>query len=66
MNMQLRKVWLYCRQTPGLLDRSSWTDAEGKPVQVNPPPCEATSEAWELVFDHSTDSEGWKYGSVFK
>ncbi len=54
------------RQAPGLLDRSNWTDAEGKPVQADPLPSDVSSTEWDLVFDHSTDAEGWVYGSVFK
>ncbi|BDA50637.1 probable Sn1-specific diacylglycerol lipase alpha at N-terminal half [Coccomyxa sp. Obi] len=53
-------------QAPGLLDRSNWTNTEGKPVQADPLPTEVSSNEWDLVFDHSTDAEGWVYGSVFK
>lgn len=55
-----------CRQAPGLLDRSAWTDAEGKAVKADPIPSDLSSNVWDLVLDHSTDAEGWVYGSVFK
>ena len=54
-----------CRQSPALLERPTWSDAEGHPLVFNPQPSDDPS-TWDLVFDHSTDTEGWTYGSVFR
>jgi hypothetical protein len=53
------------RQSPALLERPTWSDAEGHPLVFEPQPSEDPVR-WDLVFDHSTDAEGWTYGSVFR
>ena len=54
-----------CRRAPALLERATWSDAEGNPLQLDPVP-EPDGGAWQLVVTPSTDCDGWQYGSVFK
>ena len=54
------------RQSPGLLERPSISDAEGYPVAVDKRPTEEEPLGWRLVVSPATDIEGWQYASVFK
>ncbi|KAK9824447.1 hypothetical protein WJX72_010311 [[Myrmecia] bisecta] len=60
-----RFLWGLGWRPPGLLERSAWTDLEGRPVDLAAPPQEG-SELWEPVVLQSTDAEGWQYASFFK
>ncbi|KAK9788836.1 hypothetical protein WJX73_008421 [Symbiochloris irregularis] len=53
-------------QRPGLLERPTWSDAQGQGLQVPAPPTVENPRGWGVQVSHSTDSEGWQYASVFK
>jgi hypothetical protein len=56
-----------------LLDQAAWTSIDGNAVSLDTlspslndqdrVPC--LGEEWDVVIDHSTDPEGWQYGTVF-
>jgi hypothetical protein len=54
------------RQSPGLLERPSASDAEGFPIALDKRPTEEEPLGWRLVVSPATDIEGWQYASVFK
>ena len=54
------------RQAPALLERSQWSTADGNPVPLASTPNGGSDGDWEPIANHSTDAEGWTYGSVFK
>jgi len=58
-------VSLY-RQAPALLERSQWSTVDGNPVMITSTPKSDSDDGWEVVANHSTDSDGWTHGSVFK
>ena len=53
------------RRPPALLERPKWSDANGNVVALDKP-LTTESDDWKLDINHSTDFEGWQYGSVFK
>ena len=57
---------ILCRQAPALLERSQWSTADGNPVTIASTPKSDSDDGWEIIANHSTDSEGWTYGSVFR
>ena len=56
--------YLY-RRPPAVLERAKWSNADGKVVPLERP-LSAEMDAWKIDITHSTDFEGWQYGSVFK
>lgn len=54
------------RQAPALLERPLWSTVDGNPVTIAATPKGDSDDGWEPVANHTTESEGWTYGSVFK
>lgn len=54
------------RQSPGLLERTSISDAEGYPVNIDHRPSEIEHGGWDVDTSPATDEEGWQYASIFR
>ena len=54
------------RATPGPLDTSNWTAANGSKAELGQYPTVEAPRGWQAAVTHSTDPEGWQYASAFK